>query len=78
MKYKKKKGPWFDWLYVDFDNLFKVAQQVGLKAVQYPKRRPLFSKTYVKHMKHLFFLFFLIANAVFGQEQSLVSNQSTR
>jgi SAM-dependent methyltransferase len=34
MKYKKEKGPWFDWLYVDFDNLFKVAQQVGLKAVR--------------------------------------------
>lgn len=32
MKYKKEKGPWFDWLYVDFDNLFKAAQKVGLKA----------------------------------------------
>jgi len=21
MKFKKEKGPWFDWLYVDFDNL---------------------------------------------------------
>lgn len=32
MKYKKEKGPWFDWLYVDFDNLFKAAKNVGLKA----------------------------------------------
>jgi SAM-dependent methyltransferase len=32
MKYKKDKGPWFDWLYVDFDNLFKSAKNVGLKA----------------------------------------------
>jgi hypothetical protein len=31
MKYKKDKGPWFDWLYVDFDNLFKSAKNVGLK-----------------------------------------------
>lgn len=32
MKYKKEKGPWFDWLYVDFDNLFQTAKKVGLKA----------------------------------------------
>lgn len=32
MKYKKDKGPWFDWLYVDFDNLFKACKNVGLKA----------------------------------------------
>lgn len=32
MKYKKEKGPWFDWLYVDFDNLFQSAKNVGLKA----------------------------------------------
>ena len=32
MKYKKEKGQWFDWLYVDFDNLFQAAQKVGLKA----------------------------------------------
>lgn len=32
MHYKKEKGPWFDWLYVDFDNLFKSAKNVGLKA----------------------------------------------
>lgn len=34
MKYKKEKGPWFDWLYVDFDNLFKAAKTVGLKATR--------------------------------------------
>ena len=32
MQYKKEKGPWFDWLYVDFDNLFQAAKKVGLKA----------------------------------------------
>lgn len=32
MKYKKEKGQWFDWLYVDFDNLFQSAKKVGLKA----------------------------------------------
>lgn len=32
MKYKNEKGDWFDWLYVDFDNLFKAAESVGLKA----------------------------------------------
>ena len=32
MKYKKEIGPWFDWLYVDFDSLFTAAQNVGLKA----------------------------------------------
>jgi SAM-dependent methyltransferase len=32
MKYKKEKGPWFDWLYVDFDSLFQAAKNVGLKA----------------------------------------------
>jgi len=32
MKYKKEKGPWFDWLYVDFDTLFQAAKNVGLKA----------------------------------------------
>jgi hypothetical protein len=32
MKYKKEKGPWFDWLYVDFDNLFQTAKKAGLKA----------------------------------------------
>jgi len=32
MKYKKESGQWFDWLYVDFENLFQAAQKVGLKA----------------------------------------------
>lgn len=32
MKYKKEKGPWFDWLYVDFDSLFQACKNVGLKA----------------------------------------------
>lgn len=32
MKYKKELGPKFDWLYVDFDNLFNAAKRVGLKA----------------------------------------------
>lgn len=32
MKYKKEKGPWFDWLYVDFDNLFQAAKNAGLHA----------------------------------------------
>jgi SAM-dependent methyltransferase len=32
MKFKKEKGPWFDWLYVDFDNLFNAAKNIGLKA----------------------------------------------
>jgi SAM-dependent methyltransferase len=32
MSYKKEKGAQFDWLYVDFDNLFKAAKNVGLKA----------------------------------------------
>lgn len=34
MKYKKEKSAWFDWLYVDFDNLFKTSKQVGLKALK--------------------------------------------
>ncbi len=32
MVYKQDKGEWFDWLYVDFDNLFQAAKNVGLKA----------------------------------------------
>jgi SAM-dependent methyltransferase len=32
MAYKKEIGPWFDWLYVDFDSLFQAAKKVGLKA----------------------------------------------
>ena len=34
MSYKKEIGPWFDWLYVDFDSLFKAATNVGLKATR--------------------------------------------
>jgi SAM-dependent methyltransferase len=34
MKYKKEKSAWFDWLYVDFDNLFKTAKDVGLKGIK--------------------------------------------
>jgi hypothetical protein len=32
MKFKGEIGPWFDWLYVDFDNLFQVAKKCGMKA----------------------------------------------
>jgi len=32
MSFKKEKGPWFNWLYVDFDTLFQAAKNVGLKA----------------------------------------------
>ena len=32
MHYKGEKGDWFDWLYVDFDNLFKSAKNTGFKA----------------------------------------------
>ena len=34
MKYKKETGPWFDWLYVDFDTLFATAKKVGLKCTR--------------------------------------------
>ncbi len=34
MKYKKETGPWFDWLYVDFDSLFTAAKNVGLKCTR--------------------------------------------
>lgn len=34
MKYKKEIGPWFDWLYVDFDSLYLASQNVGLKATR--------------------------------------------
>ena len=34
MSYKKEIGSWFDWLYVDFDSLFKAAANVGLKATR--------------------------------------------
>jgi len=29
MEYKNCKSPWFDWLYVDYDNLHKIASSVG-------------------------------------------------
>jgi SAM-dependent methyltransferase len=32
MQYKKHNSSWFDWLYVDFDTLFKAAKNVGLVA----------------------------------------------
>ncbi|MGV3631589.1 MAG: class I SAM-dependent methyltransferase [Bacteroidota bacterium] len=32
MTYKKERGTAFDWLYADFDSLFKAAKNVGLKA----------------------------------------------
>ena len=32
MSYKKETGPWFDWLYVDFDSLFNAASNIGMKA----------------------------------------------
>lgn len=31
MTYKNVKSDWFDWLYVDFDTLTKVAEKIGLK-----------------------------------------------
>jgi SAM-dependent methyltransferase len=34
MKYKKEIGPWFDWLYVDFDSMFNAAQNIGMKATR--------------------------------------------
>lgn len=34
MKFNDEVGPWFDWLYVDFDTLFQAAKKVGLKAVK--------------------------------------------
>jgi hypothetical protein len=34
MHYKKISGPWFDWLYVDYDNLHQVATKVGFKSVK--------------------------------------------
>ncbi len=32
MRYKAHESPWFDWLYVDFDNLKKAAENVGMKS----------------------------------------------
>lgn len=34
MKYDNEIGPWFDWLYVDFDNLFQASKKAGLKALK--------------------------------------------
>ncbi len=34
MKYNQEVGPWFDWLYVDFDKLFQAAKKSGLKAIK--------------------------------------------
>ena len=34
MSYGREKGTWFDWLYVDFDNLFNKAKKVGMKATR--------------------------------------------
>lgn len=31
MEYKNEKSSWFDWLYVDYDNLHKTAKQAGFK-----------------------------------------------
>lgn len=31
MKFKGETGPWFNWLYVDFESLFNAAKNVGLK-----------------------------------------------
>jgi hypothetical protein len=29
MHYKKTSGPWFDWLYIDYDSLHIIANKVG-------------------------------------------------
>jgi len=34
MHYKQISGPWFDWLYVDYDNLHQIATKVGFKSVK--------------------------------------------
>ena len=34
MHYKKISGPWFDWLYVDYDNLHKTALKLGFNSVK--------------------------------------------
>jgi SAM-dependent methyltransferase len=34
MKYQQHQSEWFDWLYVDFDSLFRAAANLGLKAVR--------------------------------------------
>lgn len=32
MEYKKEIGEWFDWLYVDYDTIHKVAQKIHAKS----------------------------------------------
>jgi len=32
MKFKEHETEWFDWLYVDFENLSKIAEDIGLEA----------------------------------------------
>ena len=32
MQYKTCIGPWFDWLYVDYDNLHQIASSIGFKS----------------------------------------------
>ena len=34
MQYKENFGPWFDWLYVDFETLSNLASQYGFKATK--------------------------------------------
>lgn len=34
MHYKKISGSWFDWLYVDYDNLHKAAVKLGFRSVK--------------------------------------------
>jgi hypothetical protein len=34
MHYKKISGPWFDWLYVDYDHLHQAAVKLGFKSVK--------------------------------------------
>jgi cyclopropane fatty-acyl-phospholipid synthase-like methyltransferase len=34
MHYKQISGTWFDWLYVDYDNLHQIATKVGFKSVK--------------------------------------------
>jgi hypothetical protein len=29
MHYKKTSGPWFDWLYIDYDSLHIIANKAG-------------------------------------------------
>lgn len=34
MHYKKITGPWFDWLYVDYENLHQAATKLGFKSMK--------------------------------------------